>query len=46
MSINGLTVAEILNQVAIDIEDQKDYLCFLDGEVGDGEGGEPRGGRG
>ena len=39
MSINGLTVAEILNQVAIDIEDQKDYLCFLDGEVGDGDHG-------
>ena len=39
MNINGLTVAEILNQVAIDIEDQKDYLCFLDGEVGDGDHG-------
>ena len=39
MNINGLAVADILNQVAIDVEDQKDYLCFLDGEVGDGDHG-------
>jgi len=39
MNIDGLAVAEILHQVAIDVEDQKDYLCALDGEVGDGDHG-------
>jgi dihydroxyacetone kinase-like protein len=37
--INGLAVAAIIEQVAIDVEEQKDYLCDLDGEVGDGDHG-------
>lgn len=37
--MNGSIVAAILEQVAIDIEEQKDYLCDLDGEVGDGDHG-------
>jgi dihydroxyacetone kinase-like protein len=38
-TIDGTAVAAILEQVAIDIEEQKDYLCDLDGEVGDGDHG-------
>lgn len=38
-NIDGNAVAAVLQQVAIDIEEQKDYLCNLDGEVGDGDHG-------
>jgi len=38
-TINGAAVAQILDQVAVDVEEQKDYLCDLDGEVGDGDHG-------
>jgi dihydroxyacetone kinase-like protein len=37
--LDGKAVAAILEQVAIDLEEQKDYLCDLDGEVGDGDHG-------
>jgi len=39
MNIDGIVLATILNQVAIDIEAEKDFLCDLDGEVGDGDHG-------
>jgi dihydroxyacetone kinase-like protein len=38
-TMNGTAVAQILDQVAVDVEEQKDYLCDLDGEVGDGDHG-------
>ncbi len=38
-NIDGAAVSAILNQMALDVEAQKDYLCELDGEVGDGDHG-------
>jgi dihydroxyacetone kinase-like protein len=38
-SIDGAALATILNQMALDVEAQKDYLCELDGAVGDGDHG-------
>jgi dihydroxyacetone kinase-like protein len=38
-SIDGAALAAILNQMALDVEAQKDYLCELDGAVGDGDHG-------
>jgi dihydroxyacetone kinase-like protein len=38
-TINGDAVRLLLEQVAIDVESNKDYLCDLDGEVGDGDHG-------
>jgi len=37
--MNGDAVRLLLEQVAIDVESNKDYLCDLDGEVGDGDHG-------
>jgi dihydroxyacetone kinase-like protein len=38
-SIDGTALAAILDQMALDVEAQKDYLCELDGAVGDGDHG-------
>ncbi len=38
-SIDGGAVSAVLNQMALDVEAQKDYLCELDGAVGDGDHG-------
>jgi len=38
-TMNGDAVRLLLEQVAIDVESNKDYLCDLDGEVGDGDHG-------
>lgn len=38
-SIDGTVLAAILTQMALDVEAQKDYLCELDGAVGDGDHG-------
>lgn len=38
-SIDGAALSAILNQMALDVEEQKDYLCELDGAVGDGDHG-------
>ncbi|MSO26075.1 MAG: dihydroxyacetone kinase subunit L [Candidatus Nanopelagicaceae bacterium] len=38
-SINGHAVAQALIYVAKKVEENKDYLCELDGEVGDGDHG-------
>ena len=38
-NIDGAAVSAILNQMALDVEAQKDYLCELDGAVGDGDHG-------
>ena len=38
-SIDGAAVSAILNQMALDVEAEKDYLCELDGAVGDGDHG-------
>ena len=38
-SINGYFIAQSLIHVAKKVEENKDYLCELDGEVGDGDHG-------
>ena len=38
-TITGDSVRLLLEQVAIDVESNKDFLCDLDGEVGDGDHG-------
>ena len=38
-NVNGNLVAKSLVLVAKKVEDNKDYLCALDGEVGDGDHG-------
>jgi len=38
-SINGHVIAQSLIHVAKKVEENKDYLCELDGEVGDGDHG-------
>lgn len=38
-TINGNEIRLLLEQVAIDVESNKDYLCDLDGAVGDGDHG-------
>jgi dihydroxyacetone kinase-like protein len=38
-TIDGTAVSAILNQMALDVEAEKDYLCELDGAVGDGDHG-------
>jgi dihydroxyacetone kinase-like protein len=38
-TINGDAIRLLLEQVAIDVESNKDFLCDLDGEVGDGDHG-------
>lgn len=38
-SINGHAIAQSLIHVAKKVEENKDYLCELDGEVGDGDHG-------
>ncbi|MEY2990098.1 MAG: PTS-dependent dihydroxyacetone kinase subunit dhaL 3 [Actinomycetota bacterium] len=38
-NLNGNEIRLLLEQVAIDIESNKDYLCDLDGAVGDGDHG-------
>ena len=37
--VNGNEIRLLLEQVAIDVESNKDYLCDLDGAVGDGDHG-------
>jgi dihydroxyacetone kinase-like protein len=37
--IDGTALSAILDQMAVDVEAQKDYLCELDGAVGDGDHG-------
>ena len=38
-TLTGDSVRLLLEQVAIDVESNKDFLCDLDGEVGDGDHG-------
>ena len=38
-TLTGDSVRLLLDQVAIDVESNKDFLCDLDGEVGDGDHG-------
>jgi len=38
-TMNGDAIRLLLEQVAIDVESNKDFLCDLDGEVGDGDHG-------
>lgn len=38
-NVNGALVAKALLHVAKKVEENKDYLCELDGEVGDGDHG-------
>ncbi len=38
-NLNGNEIRLLLEQVAIDVESNKDYLCDLDGAVGDGDHG-------
>lgn len=37
--LNGEQIRLLLEQIAIDVESNKDYLCDLDGAVGDGDHG-------
>lgn len=37
--LNGNEIRLLLEQIAIDVESNKDYLCDLDGAVGDGDHG-------
>ena len=38
-AIDGAALVKILDEVAVKLEDNKDYLCELDSEVGDGDHG-------
>ena len=38
-AIDGAVLVKILDEVAVKLEDNKDYLCELDSEVGDGDHG-------
>ena len=38
-AVDGAALVKILDEVAVKLEDNKDYLCELDSEVGDGDHG-------